>query len=84
MNMWLFNVWFLTLASVVCHSVMRHGKSTAILTVWLGLYMMTAALRVLGGGGFVGQLLLSFAFGILREVTWSGPNIEEGRRGLGQ
>ena len=79
MNMWLFNVWFLTLASVVCHSVMRHGK-----TVWLGLSMMTAALRVLGGGGFVGQLLLSFAFGILREVTWSGPNIEEGRRGLGQ
>lgn len=45
---------------------------------------MTVAVRVLGGGGFVAQLLLSFAFGTLREFTWSGPNTEEGRRGLGQ
>lgn len=35
-------------------------------------------------GVSVGQLLLSFALGILREVTRSGPNTEEGRRGLGQ
>lgn len=68
----------------VCHGIKRHGKSLAILTVWLDLYVMTVAVRVLGGGGFVAQLLLSFAFGILRELIWFGPNVEEGRRGLGQ
>lgn len=65
----IYPLGFNTCIYLICHSVMGDGRSSAGLTVWLLLYLMTISEYC--DGIVCGNTAFIFAFGILRKLVWS-------------